>query len=347
MPRRVLRHQTLLRCGLLFVFLGLCLLAAVSSWSSKSRDRARLLRMTLQGANPASESSVLEPLEGKRNYLLGNNPAKWRLNVPTYSRVRFDEVYPGISVIYYGREGRLEYDFQVAPGADHRLIKFAFNRELRPRLTAEGELVLRFNGGELRQPAPIIYQEIGGTRQLVAGRYVLLNREVSFEVGVYDKTRPLIIDPTLVYSTYLGGSGDDLGASIAVDSSNNVYVAGTTSSTNFPTQNPAFSAKAGLSDILVTKINAAGNAIIYSTYIGGLGNDRGSGIAVDAGGNAFVAGRVDSASTDFPTTAGALATIYRGGDFDGVVFKLNPQGNALIYSTYLGGEENDSAEGVA
>ncbi|HYR78301.1 MAG TPA: SBBP repeat-containing protein [Pyrinomonadaceae bacterium] len=318
-----------------------------ASIAVKSRDRARLLRMTLQGANPASESSVLEPLEGKRNYLLGNNPAKWRLNVPTYSRVRFDEVYPGISVIYYGREGRLEYDFQVAPGADHRLIKFAFNRELRPRLTAEGELVLRFNGGELRQPAPIIYQEIGGTRQLVAGRYVLLNREVSFEVGVYDKTRPLIIDPTLVYSTYLGGSGDDLGASIAVDSSNNVYVAGTTSSTNFPTQNPAFSAKAGLSDILVTKINAAGNAIIYSTYIGGLGNDRGSGIAVDAGGNAFVAGRVDSASTDFPTTAGALATIYRGGDFDGVVFKLNPQGNALIYSTYLGGEENDSAEGVA
>jgi len=321
--------------------------ATAATIAVKSQARSRLLRLTLLGANQASEASALEPLAGKRNYLLGNDPSKWRLDVPTYARVRFDEVYPGISLIYYGREGRLEYDFQVAPRADHRLIKFAFNRELKPRLTAEGDLVLQFKSGELRQPAPIIYQEIAGARRFIAGRYVLANREVSFEVAAYDQTRPLIIDPTLVYSTYLGGSGDDLGASIAVDSSNNVYIAGTTSSTNFPTQNPAYSNNTGLSDIFVTKISAAGNAIIYSTYIGGLGNDRGSGIAIDAGGNAYIAGRVDSASVDFPTTMGALATIYRGGDFDGVVFKLNPQGNGLAYSTYLGGEENDSVEGVA
>ena len=336
------RRQFLVRGGGYRMLLS----STTATIAVKSRARARLLRMTLLGANRESESSVLEPLEGKRNYLLGNNPAKWRLNVPTYSRVRYEEVYPGISVVYYGREGRLEYDFEIAPGADHRVIKIAFNRELTPRLTPDGDLLLRFKTGELRQPAPIVYQEIAGTRQLVAGRYVLANREISFEVEAYDKTRPLIIDPTLVYSTYLGGSGDELGSSIAVDSSNSVYVAGTTSSTNFPTQNPAFSNNDGLSDIFITKINAAGNAIVYSTYIGGLGNDRGSGIAVDASGNAYVAGRVDSTSIDFPTTAGALATIYRGGDFDGVVFKLNPQGNALVYSTYLGGEENDSVEGI-
>jgi uncharacterized repeat protein (TIGR01451 family) len=151
----------------------------------------------------------------------------------------------------------------------------------------------------------------------------------------------------LVYSSYLGGSGDDLGSSIAIDSSNNIYIAGTTNSVNFPTQGPAFPNKAGLSDIFVTKIAANGGSIVYSTYIGGSGQDRGDGIALDNNGSAYVVGRVDSTSTDFPTTPGVIGPTYRGGDFDGVALKLNPQGSGLAYSTFIGAEENDSTEGVA
>jgi len=312
------------------------------------QSRVKILQMKLIGADAKVKGDARDQLPGKRNYFLGNDPAKWRVNVPTYGKVRYDEVYPGISLVYYGREGRLEYDFQILPGADPHAIKFGFSGEVRPRIAANGDLVLRFKGGELREPAPTVYQEVAGARQSVPGRYLLTGkREISFDVGAYDKTRPLIIDPTLVYSTYLGGSGDDQGSSIAVDSNNNVYIAGTTSSTNFPTLGPAFANNAGLSDIFVTKINAAGSAIVYSTYIGGSGLDRGDGIAVDSSGNAYVVGRVDSSSTNFPTTNGAFATTYRGGDFDGVLFKLNAQGNTLVYSTFIGGEANDSTEGVA
>lgn len=312
------------------------------------KGRVKILQMKLIGADAKVKGEAWDQLPGKRNYFLGNDPAKWRINVPTYGKVGYDEVYPGIRLVYYGREGRLEYDFQILPGADPHAIKFGFSGEVRPRISANGDLVLRFKGGELREPAPTIYREVAGTRQAVPGHYVLTGkREISFDIGSYDRTKPLVIDPTLVYSTYLGGSGDDQGSSIAVDSSNNVYVAGTTSSTNFPTLGPAFATNAGLSDIFVTKINAAGSAIVYSTYIGGSGLDRGDGIAVDGSGNAYVVGRVDSSSTNFPTTSGAFATTYRGGDFDGVLFKLNAQGNALVYSTFIGGEANDSTEGVA
>ena len=284
--------------------------------------REKILSMKLEGANVSANSEALNPLPGKRNYLIGNDRSKWRTDVPTYAGVRYDEVYPGISVLYYGRQDRLEYDFKIAPGADPKTIKLAFNRDLRPRIAANGDLVLRFAGGELREPNPTIYQEIAGERRPVPGRYLIAGRrEVALEVGAYDQTLPLVIDPVLVYSTYLGGSGDDPGSSIAIDSSNNVYIAGTTNSVNFPTQGPAFPNKAGLSDIFVTKINATGSAIVYSTYVGGSGLDRGDGIAIDSSGNAYVVGRVDSSSTNFPTTPGVIGPTYRGGDFDGVAFK--------------------------
>ena len=290
----------------------------------------------------------LDQLPGQRNYFIGNDPAKWHTDVPTFRAVSYQEIYPGISLTYYGNQQQLEYDFVIAPGADPRLIRMAFASGSRPRISAAGDLVLQTSVGEIRQRKPIIYQEIDGQRQLVAGNFVLLGRQqAGFEVGPYDRSKSLVIDPTLVYSTYLGGAGDDLGSSIAVDSSNNIYLTGTTSSTNFPTQGPAFGANAGLADIFVTKIDAAGANIIYSTYIGGSGQDRGDGIAVDVNGNAYVVGRVDASSTNFPSTPGSFASSYRGGDFDGVVLKLNPAGNALVYSGFLGGEENDSVEGVA
>jgi len=326
----------------------LLLTASQTTIAVSDRTRQKLLKMTLLGSNEGARARALDPLPGKRNYLLGADPAKWRTDVPTYSRVRYDEIYPGISVLYYGYHDRLEYDFRIAPGVDPGVIKFRFNPELRPRVARNGDLVLQFAGGELRQPAPIIYQEISGARRPVTSRYVFSGkREISFEVDAYDKTQPLVIDPALVYSTYLGGTGDDPGSSIAIDSSNNIYVAGTTNSTNFPTQGAAFPNKTGLSDIFVTKIAANGGSIIYSTYIGGSGQDRGDGIAVDSNGSAYVVGRVDSSSINFPTTPGVIGPTYRGGDFDGVAFKLNPQGNGLAYSTFIGAEDNDSTEGVA
>ena len=326
----------------------LLLAPSVTTIALKGQDRESLVRMELAGANAQAEGVELCELPGKRNYLIGNDSSKWRTNVPTYSQVRYEEVYPGISLTYYGNQGRLEYDFLVAPGADPRQISFKLDRRVRPHISSSGDLELRIKGGEVIQRKPSVYQEAGGERRLIDSRFVLRGkRQAAFEVGPYDRTKPLVIDPTLVYSTYLGGSGDDLGSSIAVDSSNNVYVAGTAGSTNFPTRGPAFANNAGLSDIFVTKIDGSGGQILYSTYIGGSGLDRGDGIAVDSSGKAYVVGRVDSSSINFPTTAGAFATTYRGGDFDGVLFKLNAQGDNLVYSTYVGGEENDSTEGVA
>lgn len=312
------------------------------------RTSRSVVKLKLQGANPSAVASGVDQLRERRNYFIGADPRKWRTDVPTYRAVRYDEIYQGISLTYYGNQQQLEYDFVVNAGADPRLVKLSFAAGVRLQLSESGDLILQSRGSEVRQAKPIIYQEIDGRRQAIDGGYILLGKhQVGFEIGSYDRTRTLVIDPTLVYSTYLGGSGDDLGSSIAVDNSNNVYIAGTTSSVNFPLHNSAFGSNAGLADIFVTKVDAAGANIIYSTYIGGSGLDRGDGIAVDNAGNAYVVGRVDSSSINFPTTPGSFASSYRGGDFDGVVFKLNAQGNGLVYSAFLGGEENDSTEGVA
>jgi aldose sugar dehydrogenase len=288
------------------------------------------------------------PLVERRNFLLGNDPSKWHTDVPTFRRVAYEQLYSGIDLTFYGNQKQIEYDFEVAPGADPRAIRLAFDHNVQARISPDGDLIIKSRGIELIQRKPAIYQTINGQRHTIEGRYKLLgDHKMGFEVAEYDHAKPLVIDPTLVYSTYLGGSGDDSGNSIATDSSGNVYVAGTTASMNFPAQTPAFVTSKALEDIFITKIDAAGANVLYSTYIGGSGRDRAGAIAIDSSGNAYVGGRVDSTSTNFPTTPGSLASSYRGGDFDGVVFKLNAQGNQLIYSTFFGGEENDSVEGIA
>jgi len=312
------------------------------------RDSRNPFTLQFQGANPGANVKGQDQLPGYRNYLRGKDPAKWQTNIPTFRSVVYEGIYPGINLTYYGNRRDLEYDFELAPGADPKVIRLVFDAHIRPSISQNGDLVLKSGTTELLERKPVAYQEINGERRMIEGRYVLLgNRQAGFELGEYDRTHPLVIDPTLVYSTYLGGSGDDLGSSIAIDGSNNVYIAGTTSSANFPTHGPAFPGSAGLSDIFVTKIDLTGGNIVYSTYIGGSDLDRADGIAIDGSGNAYVVGRVGSTSINFPTTAGALATTYRGGDFDGVLFKLNAQGNALVYSTFIGGEDNDSTEGIA
>jgi len=327
---------------------GADLLLRSSEAVMRFRDAPTPLRMTFAGANPDAKIGGIEPLPGHQNYLLGNNPTKWKTDVPTFRRVLYEEIYPRTNLIFYGNNRELEYDFELAPGGDAKAIRIAFDKKVRLRLTNDGALNVSFHGGRITQRKPVIYQVVAGERRIIDGGYTLLNdHTVGFEVGDYDPKQPLVIDPTLVFSTYLGGAGDDSGSSITLDSAGNIYVTGSTTSTNFPTVGPAYSSNKGLTDIFVTKISSTGTSIIYSTYIGGSGIDRASNIAVDSTGNAYVVGRVGNTSTDFPTTAGALASTYRGGDFDGVVVKLNAAGNALVYSTFLGGEENDSTEGVA
>ncbi len=240
----------------------------------------------------------------------------------------------------------------MAPGADPRRIAFDVRGAKRIRRDEHGDLVLKMGEGEIRWHKPVAYQEKNGARQLVAARYAITDRNrVRFELARYDRSRSLYIDP-LIYSTYLGGSKGDFGTSIAVDSAGNAYVTGTTASTDFPTMNPLQPANGGAlyntQDVFVAKINSAGSALVYSTYLGGIEDDIGLGIAVDSTGSAHVTGY--TFSFDFPTTPGAFQTVCSGPcyrDADAFVTKINPEGSALVYSTYLGGSGHDVGNCIA
>ena len=249
-----------------------------------------------------------------------------------------------MDLLYYGNQRQLEYDLVVEPGADPDAIALSFEGVEELRIDAQGDLLLDTPGGEVRQHKPLVYQEVEGVRREIAGTYVLNGRRrVGFQVAAYDASQPLIIDPVLSYSTYLGGSGDDRGTGIAVDSSGNAYVTGFTSSINFPTANPIQPANGGSFDAFVTKLNAAGNGLVYSTYLGGTDDDYGHGIAVDSSGNAYVGGY--TISINFPTASPAQPAF--GGVADAFVTKLNAAGNALVYSTYLGGSDFEVGSRIA
>ena len=276
-----------------------------------SQRKSAVVRMTLVNANPQSQAAGHDALPGKSNYFIGNDPAKWRTNIPTYAKVKYESVYPGVDLVYYGNHGQLEYDFVVAPGADPRLVTLAFEGAREVHIDARGDLVLGVEGGEVRQHKPVVYQEVAGVKQEVAGRYEMKGtRHVGFRVAAYDPSRPLIIDPVLVYSTYLGGSDNDVGQGIAVDAAGNAYVTGGTGSTDFPTTLRAFQTThaGGDADAFVMKLDATGSALVFSTYLGGSDGDGGLDIAVDVAGSAYVTG--GTLSTDFPTTAGAAQTTY-------------------------------------
>src|SRR6202795_357270 len=308
-----------------------------------------VLRMKLRDANPGAKVSGLDELAGTSNYFIGNDPAKWRTNVPTYAKVKYEGIYSGIDMVYYGNQRQLEYDFIVAPGADPRRIAFEVRGAKRIRQDRRGDdLVFKMGDGEIRWHKPVVYQEKDGARQLVAARYAITSRNrVGFELAKYDASRPLYIDPltdTLIYSTYLGGNLDDTGFAIAMDSAGDAYVTGLTYSSNFPTMDPLQPANDGGGDAFVSKINPSGSALVYSTYLGGSGYDLGYGIAVDSAGNAYVTGL--TYSSNFPTM-NPLQPAFGGGNYDAFVAKLNPSGSALVYSTYLGGSGDDFAGGIA
>jgi hypothetical protein len=307
--------------------------------------RAGALLMKLRDANPAAKVTGVDELPGTANYFIGNDPAKWRAGIPTYAKVKYEGIYSGIDLVYYGNQRQLEYDFIVAPGVDPRRISFDVRGAKKIQRDEHGELVLNMGDGEIRWRKPVAYQEKDGVRQDVSARYAVgVASRVTFELARYDASRPLYIDP-LIYSTYLGGSGGENGLGsgngIAVDSAGNAYVVGWTQATSFPTMDPIQAANAGSGDAVVSKLNSTGSALIYSTYLGGSENDGASRIAVDSEGNAYVVGWTQS--TNFPTVnpfqaanGGAECNCYNA-----FVAKINPEGSALIYSTYLGGTDND------
>ncbi|HYY41459.1 MAG TPA: SBBP repeat-containing protein, partial [Pyrinomonadaceae bacterium] len=250
-----------------------------------------VLRMKLVGAQTTAQVEGADELAGQTNYFIGNDPAKWRTGIPTFRRVRYRDVYPGVELTYYGNQRQLEYDFIVAPGHDPRAVRLAFAGADKVAVDANGDLLLTMGESVLRQRKPVVYQEVAGARRIVEGGYaVRANGQVGFALGAYDTRLPLVIDPTLVYSTYVGGSGGEQALDLALDPAGNAYITGFTNSTNFPTANAVQSANAGNQDAFVTKINAAGSAFVYSTYLGGNGGEQARGIAVDAAGNAYVTG---------------------------------------------------------
>jgi PKD repeat protein len=388
---------------------------------SRTHYRTSVLRMELSGAKPDSVIAGRDELPGRSNYFIGNDPKQWHTGIPAFKRVTYKDIYPGVDLVYYGNQRQLEYDFVIAPGANPNAIRLNLTGSRQVRIDKQGDVLIRVGSKDLRLGAPNVYQEDGGKRHAVSGKWLQSRRhQLRFDLGAYDHSKALIVDPTLtlVYSTFLGGSLADVGAAVAVDSLDHAYIAGytgsadfpstpnavqatchgctgtgtnnafiaeidltgptvvyatflggsngdaafgiavdsngdafvvgTANSTNFPTMNPFQAACAGgcangNSDSFVTEIGAGGGSLVFSTYLGGTGKEKGNAIALDASGNVYVAG--STSSTDFYNTNGYQTS--NGGGTDAFVTKFNSSGSALLYSTYLGGTLDDEAYAIA
>jgi hypothetical protein len=327
----------------------------------KRAARAAVLRMRVAGGAGAATVVGQDALPGKSNYLIGNDPAQWRTGVPNFGRVAVKGVYPGIDLVYHGNQRQLEYDFEVAARANPAKIRLAMEGARQLRIDANGDLVLQLDGGDLRFRRPVAYQIDGVTKQLVPASYILKGKnQVAFRLAAYDPRRPLVIDPVLAYSTYLGGSNIDVANGIAVAPDGSAFIAGGTFSTDLPTKNPLQANAGGGADFprdaFVAKVGADGT-LAYSTYLGGKGNDVANAIAVDAAGEAFVTGT--TTSTNFPVAYGF--NLLCGGDGqcgatwnpqglivnNAFVTKLNVAGSGIIYSIYLGYYEDVQGLGIA
>ncbi|MCX6626609.1 MAG: SBBP repeat-containing protein [Candidatus Solibacter sp.] len=331
------------------------------------------VRMSLIGANAKATAAGLARQPGVVNYFMGNDPKKWRSAIPTYGKVAYPEIYPGVELVFYGNQRQLEYDFVVAPGADPGPIAWRIDGA-RASIDAEGNLALRAPNGPATFQKPVLYQMEGDRKVNVEGSFAVAGNQIHFRVGSYDHSRALIIDPVLSYASYLAGTGTDtigtatgpgslqagVSQALAVDSAGSAYVTGSTLSLDFPTKTPYQGAPpqkvpgvspGAWSTAFVTKFSPDGSSLVYSTYLGGNGADHGYAIAVDSSGSAYVTGL--TTSPNFPITSGAYQTVCspianntgassavsncNSFDYSTFVTKLNSTGTGLVYSTFLGG----------
>jgi Chitobiase/beta-hexosaminidase C-terminal domain/Bacterial Ig-like domain (group 3)/Bacterial Ig-like domain (group 1)/FG-GAP-like repeat/Beta-propeller repeat len=326
-------------------------------YTARSVSQDDIVQMQLDRAKQGQRLIGEDKLSGIANYFIGNNPERWQTNVPTFRQVKYADPYPGIDLVYHGNGRQLEYDFIVKPGAKSRRIRLRFLGPTALNLDSAGDLQVSTKGGQIVFRRPIAYQDENGARRQVDVSFVLLTKDtVGFSIGHYDPHNTLVIDPTLAYSTYIGGSGSDEGHGIAVDSSGSAYVTGMTSSIDFPVTSGVYQGSypgepTGQTNVFVTKLSPDGKTLVYSTYLGGgqntgsdtAGEDKGNAIAVDANGNAYICG--STSSPDFPTTSGAFQRVNEtaaNGQASPFVTKLSPDGSQLVYSTIIGGT-GDSA----
>jgi beta-propeller repeat-containing protein len=318
---------------------------ALSSHESQKKPELSVLRLKWIGANPHAQMTAEHPLPGRINYLIGRDPSQWHTGVPTYGRVRYRGLFPGVDAVFYGKEGEIEYDLVLAPGVNPAKISFALDGSSSLQIANNGDLVLKLQNAEVRQSKPIVYQEYNGVRRLLSAHYVIhRDQTVSYEVAGLDRKLPLVIDPRLSYSTYIGSNTLDTVESVAVDQFGSAYLTGSTVF-GFPTKNPVQGNQLG-TDAFVTKLSPNGGSLIYSTILGGSLSDFGIAIAVDRFGSAYIGG--DTNSTDFPTTPGAFEP--PAGSIDasnGFITKLSPGGSAFAYSFLLGGNDGDQIRGLA
>ena len=309
------------------------------------------LKMKVVGADEGSDFAGEEVLGGRVNYLKGDDPQRWTAGVPLYGRVRYGEVYPGVAMSWYGAEsGGLEYDFIVEPGADPGRIVLEFEGADGLTTAPSGDLLIETAAGTVRHLRPLVYQEADGVRRVVEGEYLVSGGRVGFRLGEYDGARPLVIDPVIPvshinFSTYLGGSGEDLLSDIKVDAAGGVYVAGSTSSPDYP-DSAGF--QTGGVDCFVTKLDQYGNDVVFSTRLGGAAatsDDKCRALDLDAGNNVYVTGQTDS--SDFPTGFFGYDKTYNGGTYDAFALKLTNSGTAIGYSTFLGGSGEDIGNSIA
>ena len=314
---------------------------------ANAKGQPDVLRVKLTGADAKSKVSAIERLGWNNNYFIGKDPAKWRTNVPNYRKVEFDNVYPGVSLVYYGNQRQMEHDFVVAPDADAKKIAMEIAGASDLTIDSTGNLVIKTTRGEVRFEKPVIYQDVNGARKDVAGKFILRDQKsVGFEIADYDRSKALVIDPVINFGTLLSASVGVSASGVAVDGAGNSYVTGITQATSFPAPAPAPGTTAAVGpsdDVYVVKVSADGSSLGYVSFIGSSGTDFVNGIALDGSNNAYITGQasctVAGTSTDFPTTTDAFqqSGTCPGSDI-GYVTKLNPTGSALLYSTLFGGD---------
>jgi len=334
--------------------------------SSEKKTAASVLRMKLVGADENAELKGQQGLQGKVNYLIGNDRRQWRTNIPTFRKVQYDDVWPGVDMVWYGTQTELEYDFVVNPGSDVSKVRLSFAGAGKMQLDDEGNLFMSSNGEEVKHSAPVVYQETGSDRASVAGKYVIKGtNEIGFEIGNYDRSKPLVIDPVLIYSSYIGGDSNDQAFAVAADSSGQAYIAGESSSdeTTFPLKN-AIQGTQNATLAFITKLNPNGTDTVYSTFLGDatgfctldVCGTEVRGIAVSSDGKASITGATvnDNNESDFPITDNAfqkngfcigVCGLEPDRRVDAFVTVLNSTGTDLVYSTFFGGSASASGFG--